>query len=65
MIGSFYRSKNFTNLDDNQATYGLITILGFVLMNAPYRKLTIFSLILLLFISFLSIEINFLAFNFW
>ena len=65
MIGAFYRSKDFTNFDDGQVTYGLVTILGFVLMGAPYRKLTIFSLILLLFISFLTIEINFLMFNFW
>lgn len=65
MIGAFYRSKDFTNFDDGQVTYGLVTILGFVLMGAPYCKLTIFSLILLLFISFLTIEINFLMFNFW
>ena len=34
-------------------------------MNSTYRKLSIFSLVLLLFISFLTIQLNFLFFNFW
>ena len=45
--------------------YGLVTILGFVLMNSTYRKLGIFSLVLLLFVSFLTIQLNFLFYNFW
>jgi len=34
-------------------------------MSTPYRKLTLFSLILLLFITFLTIEANFMFVTFW
>ena len=55
MIGVFYRSSTFDSANSHYVTFGLVTILGFVLMNATYRKLSLFSLVLLIFTSFLAI----------
>lgn len=46
-------------------TFGLVTILGFVLMSSTYRKLSLFSLVILVFISFFTIEVNTLFMTLW
>lgn len=65
MIGVFYRSSTYTDFNTQYVTLGLITVFAFVLMNSTYRKLSLFSLLLLIFISFFTIELNMLFMTFW
>jgi hypothetical protein len=65
MLGAFFRASSYDSTGAEVVTFGLVTILGFVLMSSSYRKLSLFSLISIIFISFIVIEINILFFVFW